>query len=406
MRRSAWIALLGLALWTLCVRAQPAAREGLRGLEGREALNDLQRVRPPKPGQLQTPRPTRVALDELLEQLRNPVRLPQADVSGLQPLDWRERLKQSQMPLPGATGTPASAAGTAAGAAAYQRWMQCRDSGLRVYEAGCQLKQGECPQLKRQYGADCFTAVDSAGFSLQGGQGVAAVSAPALERALAVLMADGAPQCTGVFLDPSHVLTAGHCRGAIEACRGQNQDCAVGFAGLGEDRKPRALARLMTDQYDESDPASDFDIWALDQPVAGVSVLPASKIAAPVAAAMRTPASIVGAVRFADCVSADDPACARLRLWRPADHTRCSIVCRLPSGALLHDCQTIGGLSGAPLLVSDRGKPAIAGLHTRFDSGFASAACAGESQVAVSMTRICAWIDEHHPELGGMCHEQ
>ncbi|MET4728511.1 hypothetical protein ABIE09_002321 [Lysobacter enzymogenes] len=418
MQPGACAFVLGLSLWSASAWAQPAVRDVQGARDLREAVEQAQRARLPaltplKPKSVNDelldkwlqPRPSLEPAPQIDLSAPRPALLPDAEIPGLQLSDLLERRKNSEMPLPGATGTPPALLGTAAGAL-YARWQQCQAAGRQVLDAGCQLKQGECSQLKQQYGTACFTPVGASGFALGGGKQAVTVPGSVLERVLAVLMIDATPACNGVFLDPSHVLTAAHCRDDIDECRAKPGGCAAAFVRLGPDPTRYALAQVLTDQYDDTDPASDFDIWKLDRAAAGVAVLPALKLVAPNAAKMRMPASVIGAARFVDCADAGAQACAPPQLYRPADATACSIVCRLPSGALLHECQTLAGLSGAPLLVSDNGKPAIAGLHTRLTSGFASAVCPGENQIAVSMTRICAWIDQNHPELGGMCHAQ
>lgn len=325
----------------------------------------------------------------------------------------RDRIAENLLPAPGAQGpilpdpTDLNPSEKAFANAQLSKWAGCKTAGQEIWDNSCNLATDDCLIFKANYRDSCFSLVQpDQPFMIAGTWTPQPLKFSNIMQSIAILVSNGKPICTGVFINKSHVLTAAHCRKDIELCAALGSSCKSAFFHISTDPSLHALDGRLTNEFHEGNPTTDFDIWKLSSPAKDAESFPIAPISTTDSSSVRIPSMIVGAAAFNNCNTTVDPKCLLSVLWRPSDFTGCSITCKTASGALLHDCQTIYGLSGAPILVISNGRPSIAGIHSRSEFSFKPQGCPGESQVAVSMTHICQWIQNNHPELSGeACHE-
>ncbi len=324
----------------------------------------------------------------------------------------RDRIATHSLPAPGALGPivpnpiDLSPSEKVLVSAQLLKWSGCKMAGQEIWDISCNLATDDCLIPKANYRDSCFSPVrPDQPFMIAGNWTPQPLKFSSIMQSIAILVSNGEPVCTGVFLNKSHVLTAAHCRKDIELCAALGSSCKSAFFQISPSQSIHALDGRLTNEFYEGDPMTDFDIWKLSSPAKDVEAFPIAHMSSTGSSPVRIPSMIVGAAAFNKCNTTIDSKCLLSALWKPSDFTGCSITCKTASGALLHDCQTIYGLSGAPVLVMSNGRPSIAGIHTRSEFSFKPVGCLGESQVAISMTHICQWIQNNHPELAGeACH--
>lgn len=323
----------------------------------------------------------------------SPDLFPLEPVELIDPIEaWKRKNEAVQIPLPDIDAKKPGEPG-------YELWRECSTAGLGVMNARCGNADARCRVVVEDYRDACFARADSdEAWELSTDWGVANVDDA--RKLLVAIVIDGKPVCTGTLLGGAHVMTAGHCNAVIRECRPET-GCVVAAVRSAYDAAESRLVSRLTPAYSQTDPFTDFAIWTLQESIDDVpEVGQLDTSQASVGESLGV--LFVGAATF-PCDT--DAAGGCNVLWRPRWFTECAITCGGGGGLLYHQCQSDGGMSGAPMIVPDQeGELRIAAIHSRHQPDLLALECPGDTQVAIPMSWICRWIESSpYNELKGAC---